>query len=127
MENVSKHYEIKFKRKNKVAELKGLWAFLNILGYTTYAYALFVSFANVDIFTRTVLGLVGLGFLVTKWIDFAITRRRKHLLENLEIRAKRNDEVVREIEMRERELSLRERELIAYEKENAIIRGFDNT
>jgi hypothetical protein len=117
---MEKHFEIKYKQTNKMAELKGLWAFLNILGYTTYVYALFVSFANVDVFTRTVLGFVGLVFLVAKLIVFCVAAKRKHLMENLDIREKRNNE-------REREVAIREREIAAYEKENAIIRGYDNT
>jgi hypothetical protein len=110
MENTKNLYEIKYKQTNKMAELKGLWAFLNILGYTTYVYALFVSFANVDVFTRTVLGFVGLVFLVAKLIVFCVSSMRKHRIENLDIR--------------EKEVAIKEREAALYEKETAIIKEY---
>lgn len=118
MESIKKHYEITRHKPEKMAELKTVWAFLNILGYSTYVYALFISFANVDVFTRTVLSFVGLLFLVAKLVVYCLSARRKHILENLEIRNKKNDE-------KEKALSLREREIQAYEKENDIIKGFE--
>lgn len=118
MESIKKHYEITRHKQEKMAELKTVWAFLNILGYSTYVYALFISFANVDVFTRTVLSFVGLMFLVAKLIVYCVAARRKHLLENLEIRSKMSDQ-------KEKELNIRERELSAYQKETDIIKGFE--
>lgn len=92
-----------------MAELKGLWTVLHILGYTTYVYALFVSFANVDVFTRSALALVGLAFMVAKLVDFIITRQRKHKMENLEYQ--------------EKQIEIRERENAAYEKETEMIKS----
>lgn len=92
-----------------MAEMKALWGFLHILGYTTYVYALFVSFANVDVFTRSALALVGLAFMVAKLVDFILTRRRKHRMENLEYR--------------EKAVSIRERENAAYDKETEMLKS----
>lgn len=108
MENI-KNYEIKFKPRTKMAELKALWGFLNILGYTTYIYALFVAFTNVDVFTRTALALVGLAFMVAKLVDFILTRQRKHRMEILEYQ--------------EKKVAIREREIAAYEKETEMIKS----
>lgn len=107
-----------YKQVLKMAELKILALVLNVFGFTTFCYALFVSFFNVDVFTRSVLSLLGIVFISVKIVDFIFTRKRKHVMENLDIRKKLNDE-------KERELSLRERELITYEKENELIRNFN--
>jgi hypothetical protein len=55
---------------------------------------------------------------VAKLIVYCISARRKHLLESIEIRSKRNDES-------ERELRLREREVDAYHKETEMIKDFN--
>lgn len=94
----------------EMAEIKWLWTVLNFTGWFAYAWALFVSFANVDIFTRTVLSVVGLFFLITKLVVYIISSKRKHRLENLEIK--------------EKELELRQREIETYERENDIIKSF---
>lgn len=99
-----------FEKWVKMAELKWLWTVLNFTGYVAYAWALFISFANVDVFTRTVLSLVGLVFLIAKLVVYIISSNRKHKLEMLEIK--------------EKELILRDREIETYERENEIIRSF---
>lgn len=101
-----------------MAELKIVALILNVFGFTTFCYALFVSFFNVDVFTRSVLSFLAIVFMSVKIVDFIFTRRRKHESENLDIRKKINDE-------KERELTMRERELLTYEKENDIIRNFN--
>lgn len=100
------------KRLKEMAELKWMFTLLQVGGLTAYVWALFISFVNVDIITRTVLSSIGALFVIVKLIDFIATRIRKHKLENLEIRSK--------------ELVIREREIETYEKETAIIRGYEN-
>lgn len=107
-----------YKHVLKMAELKIVALILNVFGFTTFCYALFVSFFNVDVFTRSVLSFLAIVFMSVKIVDFIFTRRRKHESENLDIRKKINDE-------KERELTMRERELLTYEKENDIIRNFN--
>lgn len=111
MESIKKHYELTRHKPEKMAELKTVWAFLNILGYSTYVYALFISFANVDVFTRTVLSFVGLMFLVAKLVVYCVAARRKHKEHMIDIRMKQNE--------------LRQKEIRIYKEETDIIRGFD--
>jgi hypothetical protein len=108
-----------YKRVIEMSELKVVWTMLNILGWSTYGYALFISFANVDVFTRTVLSFVGLLFLIAKLVVYCIASYRRHTRENLEIRKLRNEE-------KETELRQRERAIEAYDKETEIIKNFNN-
>jgi len=106
-----------YKRVIEMSELKVVWTMLNILGWSTYGYALFISFANVDVFTRTVLSFVGILFLIAKLIIYCIAAHRRHTRENLEIRKLRNEEM-------ERELAQRERAIETYNKETELIKNF---
>lgn len=108
-----------YKRVIEMSELKVVWTMLNILGWSTYGYALFISFANVDVFTRTVLSFVGLLFLIAKLVVYCISAHRRHTRENLEIRKLRNEE-------KEIELKQRERAIEAYDKETEIIKNFNS-
>lgn len=110
------HYD--FKRLLKMAELKAVWAFINVLGYTAYVYALFISFFNVDMVTRVIVSITGALFLIAQLVIKCVAAYRKHQIEMIEIRMKKHDE-------RERSLSLREREIQTYEKETNIIKGFE--
>lgn len=94
----------------EMAEIKWLWAVFNTIGFVAYAWALFISFANVDIFTRAVLSVVGLAFLITKLVVYIISSRRKHRLEVLDIK--------------EKELNIRQREIETYDRETEIIKSF---
>lgn len=107
-----------FKRLREMAELKWLWSVLNVTGYTAYIWALFISFANVDNFTRIVLSIVGALFLLAKLIVYCISSYRKHKLENLQIRREMNIE-------KSLELKQRKEELETYERENKIIKSFN--
>lgn len=110
------HYD--FKRILKMAELHALWSMFITLGYTTYAYALFISFFNVDKVTRLIVSITGALFLIAQLIIKCVAAYRKHKEHMLDIRMKEHDE-------KERFLSLREREIQTYEKETRIIRGFE--
>lgn len=107
-----------FKRLNQMAELKWVWTMLSITGYTAYIWALFLSFANVDFFTRMVLSVVGALFLLAKLIVYCVSAVRKHRLENLEIRKLMNEQV-------DRELDIRQRSIDTYHKETEIIKNFN--
>lgn len=98
------------KRLKEMAELKWVMTILQVSGYTAYVYALFLSFANVDKLTRAVLSVIGAMFLIAKFIDFCVTRIRKHKYEVEERKA----------------LSLKNRreDIDTYERENDIIRGY---
>lgn len=106
------------KRLKEMAELKWLWTMLNITGYTAYVWALFISFANVDFFTRVALSVIGALFLLAKLVVYCISSVRKHRLENLEIRKLMTEQI-------ERELEVRERSIETYNKETEIIRNFN--
>lgn len=99
------------KRLSKMAELKWLWTVFNIAGYTNVVWVLFISFFDVDIITRAVMSVLAVIFIIVKIIVHIFSSVNKHKIENLEIR--------------ERQLALREREISAYEKETAIIKGFN--
>lgn len=107
-----------FKRIREMAELKWLWSVLNITGYTAYVWALFISFANVDQFTRIALSVIGALFLLAKLVVYCITATRKHKLENLQIRREMNMEKAIELKQRQEELE-------TYERENKIIKSFN--
>lgn len=106
------------KRIREMAELKWLWSVLNITGYTAYVYALFISFANVDQFTRIALSVIGALFLLAKLVVYCIAATRKHKLENLQIRREMNMEKAIELKQRQEEME-------TYERENKIIKSFN--
>lgn len=99
------------KRLSEMAELKWLWTFLNIAGYTNAVWILFISFFDVDIITRSVMSILAIIFISAKIVVYISSSIMKHKITNLE--------------KRERELAIREREISAYEKETAIIRMFN--
>lgn len=109
---------ISIKWLNEMAELKWMWTILNISGYTAFIYALFISFANVDLFTRLTLSIIGALFLLAKLIVYCISAARKHKLENLQIRREKNIEKAIELKQRQEEIE-------TYERENEIIRSYN--
>lgn len=111
--HAKRHHNIitEFKRLSEMAELKWLWTVFNIAGYTSFGWALFISFFNVDIITRTILSMLAVIFISAKIVVYIFSSIMKH----------KNDK----LEQRERELAIREREIEAYQKETAIIRLFN--
>lgn len=114
------HYDLtgQLKRGLKMAEIKGIVLLLNTLGWTAFTYGLFVSFFNVDVFTRTVMSFLGIVFIAIKIVSYAFASNRRHKLENLEIRKLLNEE-------KEKELKIRREEIEIYKRENDIIKGFN--
>lgn len=98
------------KRLSEMAELKWLWTVFNIAGYTSFGWALFISFFNVDIITRAVLSILAVIFISVKIVVYIFSSIMKHKMAKLE--------------ERERELAIREREIEAYKKETDIIKFF---
>ncbi len=117
VDNGDIYYKV-YKRVLEMAELKGLILLFNTFGWTITIYAAFLSFFNVDVFTRSAFGFLGTVFLTVKIISFSAAAIRKHKKENIEIRRLLNDE-------KDRELKIRKEEIETYEKENDIIRGFN--
>lgn len=108
-----------YKRLIKMAELKMLWSVLNVLGFTTFAYALLIAFTNVDAVTRAILSILAAIFAVVKIIITSYAARRKHRLEMVEIRKAEREEKERELELRERalQISMAEKKLLQTFKE----------
>lgn len=102
----------------EMAELKWLWAALNVMGYTAYVWALFISFANVDFVTRMALSIIGALFLLARLIVYCISSARKHKLENLQIRRELNIEKALELKQRKEEIE-------TYNQETEIIKSFN--
>lgn len=107
-----------YKRVLEMAEIKGLILLFNGFGWTITIYAAFLSFFNVDTFTRSAFGFLGTVFLMVKIIGAASSVWDRHKKGAIERRMMLNTE-------RERELKIRKEELDTYEKENAIIRNFN--
>jgi len=108
-------YNKVYKRVLDMAELKGLILLFNTFGWTLTIYAAFVSFVNVDVFTRSVFGFLGTIFLAVKIYALAQSTWRKHKMGLIEIRRADN-------EVKEREIKIRKEELETYEKENEMIK-----
>lgn len=102
----------------KMAEIKGILFLFNTLGWGTFFYGFLIAFFNVDIFTRAVMGLLGIVFITVKIVDTVVTRKRKHEFEMIEIRMKKLQE-------KEMELKIRKEELDTYERENTIIKSYN--
>lgn len=116
--NNNDFYSKVHKRVLEMAELKGIILLFNTFGWTITIYAAFLSFFNVDVFTRSAFGFLGTIFLTVKIISFSASAIRKHKKENIEIRKLLNDE-------KERELKIRILEVDTYERETKIIKGFE--
>lgn len=120
MEDIKKHHKqwfyfnghYDFKRLLKMAELHALWNMFITLGYTTYGYALFLTFFNVDSVTRLIVSITGALFLISRLIIGCVTAYRKHKEHMIDIRMKENE--------------LRQKEIRTYKEETDIIRGFDD-
>ena len=106
-----------YKRLLEMAEIKGIILLFNAFGWTITIYAAFLSFFNVDVFTRTAIGFLSTVFLAIKIIGAASSVWDRHKKGAIERRMMLNTE-------RERELKIRKEEIETYEKENAIIRNF---
>lgn len=107
-----------YKRILEMAELKGLTLLFNVFGWPITIYAAFLSFLNVDVFTRSAFGFLGTVFLLVKIIGAASNVWDRHKKGAIERRMMLNTE-------KERELKMRKEEIETYEKENAIIRNFN--
>lgn len=103
-------------KQAKMAELKIFLIGYNVFGFSLSAYTLFLSFFNVDVFTRSVLGVLSMAFLAVKIVSAALSTYRKHRLEMFEIKQQLNS-------AKERELDLRERELSIYDRETQLIKN----
>lgn len=106
-----------FKRVIKMAELKAVWIFLDAAGLTSYIWALYIAFADVDAFTKIILSVIGGVYGIVRIIITSYAARRKHRLEMVEVRRQEGEEKDRELTRREREI-----EIIRMEKELSIIR-----
>ena len=83
----------------KILELevgKAILLFVNIFGFSAFISAFFLSWLNVDVFTRTVLSFVGLVFMVVKVIGLILSLSHKYQMWKLD--------------RRERQLQIMERE-----------------
>lgn len=90
-----------YKKVINVAISKALMTILNVFGFGAYFSALYFAWINVDIFTKTVLQLLGCVFMIFKivqaidnwWHKRAMNKidRRKHELEQME----REDQYIR--------------------------------
>lgn len=99
-----------YRRVLKMAELKAFILFYNIFGFSISVYTLFLSFFNVDVFTRSVLGLLSIAFLIVKIISASLSTYRKHRSEMIDIRQKN--------------LEIRKQEIEVYEKETTLIQQY---
>jgi len=107
-----------YKRLLEMAEIKGLILLFNTFGWTITIYAAFLSFFNVDTFTRSAFGFLGTVFLTVKIVGAASAVWDRHKKGAIERRMMLNTE-------REREVKIRKEEIETYEKENAIIRSYN--
>ncbi len=107
-----------YKRVLEMAEIKGLILLFNAFGWTITVYAAFLSFFNVDTFTRSAFGFLGTVFLTVKIIAAASATWNKHKMNAIERRMMAHKE-------KEMELKIRKEEIETYEKENEIIRSFN--
>ncbi len=57
-----------YKKVLDVAISKGLMMILNIFGFSAYFSGLYFAWINVDVFTRTVMQLLGCVFLLIKMV-----------------------------------------------------------
>lgn len=109
------YYTRAYKRILEMAEIKGLTLLFNIFGWPITIYAAFISFFNVDTFTRSAFGFLGTVFLMVKIVGAALSVWDKYKRGVIERRMMLNSE-------KEHELKLRKEEIDTYEKENDIIR-----
>lgn len=109
----------------EMAEVK--WFLFNVFGYTSFAWSvLFITFANVDIFTRIIVSFVGTTFLITKLFVYIISFMDKRKMVKLERLEKELGNIEKELNNKEKELNLRQRELEIYEREQELIKSFTN-
>lgn len=94
-----------YKKAVKVAISKALMTILNIFGFGAYFSALYLAWVNVDVFTRTILQLLGAVFALFKIIQAIDTWWHKRQLTKEEIMKTRIERKRNELEQTIREES----------------------
>lgn len=92
-----------------MAEIKAFILVYNIFGFSLSAYTLYLSFANVDLLTRSILCVLSMAFLAVKIVSAALNTYRKHKSEMIDIRQKNIDIRRKELELYDDETRLIEK------------------
>ncbi len=87
-----------YKKVIKVAISKALMTILNVFGFGAYFSGLYFAWINVDIFTRTLMQLLGCVFLLFKIIQAVDTWIHKRYMNKKEREKAHIDQMEREEE-----------------------------
>ncbi len=87
-----------YKQAIKVALSKGLMMILNIFGWGTFFSGLYLAWINVDVFTRSVLQLLGCIFMLFKIVQAVDGWWHKRAMNKIEKRKFDLEQAIREEE-----------------------------
>jgi len=85
-----------YKRLINVAISKALMTIINIFGFGAFFSGLVLAWINVDVFTRSVLQLLGCVFMLFKIVQAVDGFFHKRAINKLERRQKELEQIIRE-------------------------------